>query len=123
MLTVIQEDIIKNVIELSDEQINLLQKNKRIYTYKDKTVYKVYLIHDAYIKDILASKSFNIGPNINTDPTDVFIVYTAPTPEIYHVNRKLFYWTWTIYNLNTGEVIFMTDNRKTPDITSTMGRK
>lgn len=109
--------------DLMDTQFYLLTL-KKINFFQDKIEYKIHVLLNIHISDIISiieSKNFKNNPlKFTEDKMDVVIIYTAPTPALYHIDRTLYRWNWAVYNLNSGMCIYRTNSIESPDITSTL---
>lgn len=122
MITEVQKNNITKILGFSlNEQQLMTAEEKILYFFHDKVEYKINILHITDYTDLLLlmrSKNLPTKQIEHHAANNIIIIYTAPTPAIYHVNRKLFYWTWSAYDLDSGNCIYNTNNNETPDVTN-----
>ncbi len=123
MLTIEQKNNINRFLgfPLTDTQFDSLERSK-MYFFRDKTEYKIQIMFKIPVENIISilkSKNFKIKElDVMYGLHDIIIIYQAPTPALYHVDRTLYRWNWSVYDLNLKVCLYHTNNKESPDITS-----
>lgn len=123
VLTTKQMDNINELLgfSLTELQFNSIEESKA-YFFRNKTEYKIQALFKVSAKNIMMlikSKKFMVKElDIKYGLHDILIIFEAPTPALYHIDRSLYRWKWSIYDLNLKICLYETNNIQSPDITS-----
>jgi hypothetical protein len=123
MLAKSRKNNIKQIIgfELTDTQLGMA-KTKKLYFFRDKIEYKIQIFYNISIdgiKSLINAKKLKLKELNTVKPRQsIILIYEAPTPALYHIDRNMYRWSWSVYDLNTMNCIYQTNNKESPDTTS-----